>query len=71
MVTQIPISLKINIDLLHELDEETRLGWTKRNGHINKAIRLYLEIQDLRRRVRACPSERDGLIKEFLREHLI
>lgn len=71
MITQIPISLKINTQLLHDLDEETRLGWAKRNGHINNAIRLYLEVQDLRRRVRACPSERDGLIQEFLRENLI
>lgn len=71
MVTQIPISLKINIDLLHELDKEVRLGWQKRNGHINNAIRLYLEVQDLRRRVRSCPQSRDGLIHDFLKEHRI
>lgn len=71
MVTQTPISLKINTDLLHELDEETRHGWTKRNGHINNAIRMYLEVLDLRRSVRACPAARDGLIEAFLKEHRI
>lgn len=71
MVTQTPISLKINTDLLHELDKEARLGWTKRNGHINNAISLYLELQDLRRRVRTSPQARDGLIQAFLKEHRI
>lgn len=71
MVTQKAISLKINIDLLEELDKEANLGWTKRNGHINKAIRLYLDVQDLRRRVRACPSTRDGLIEAFLTDNRI
>lgn len=71
MVTQIPISLKINTDLLHELDEEVRLGWMKRNGHINNAIGLYLELLDLRRSVRACPAARDSLIEAFLKEHRI
>lgn len=71
MITQKAISLKINTDLLEDLDKETRLGWIKRNGHINRAISLYLETQDLRRRVRACPQSRDGLIQDFLKEHLI
>lgn len=71
MVTQTPISLKISTDLLEELDKEARLGWTKRNGHINRAIRLYLQLQDLRRSVRATPQARDRLIQEFLSENLI
>lgn len=69
MINQKAISLKINTDLLQELDNETRLGWTKRNGHINKAISLYLEFQDLRRRTRVCPHDRDWLIEVFLKEH--
>lgn len=52
MITQKPISLKIDTQLLEELDEEARLGWRKRNWHINKAIALYLEVQDLKRRLR-------------------
>lgn len=71
MITQKAISLKIDIDLLEDLDKETRLGWMKRNAHINRAISLYLTIQDLRRRVRACPQSRDGLIQDFLKEHRI
>lgn len=71
MVNQKAISLKINFDLLEELDKEALHGWTKRNTHINRAISLYLEFQDLRRRVRACPAARDGLIDAFLTEHRI
>lgn len=52
MVTQKPISLKIDTELLQQLDAEVALGWTKRNKHINEAIRLYLDYMDTRRRVR-------------------
>lgn len=51
MVNQKPISLKIEFDLLDELDKEVSLGWRKRNNHINEAIRLYLAYKDSRRRV--------------------
>lgn len=49
MITQKPISLKIDNDLLETLDAEVKCGWHKRNWHINQAIRLYLELQDCRR----------------------
>ena len=52
MITQKPISLKIDTELLQELDEEVRLGGRKRNWHINQAIALYLEVQDLNRRLK-------------------
>ncbi len=52
MITQKPISLKIDTCLLQDLDEEVRLGWRKRNWHINQAIALYLEVQDLNRRLK-------------------
>lgn len=51
MITQKPISLKIDTWLLQELDEEVRLGYRKRNWHINQAIELYLEVKDLNRRL--------------------
>lgn len=51
MVTQKPISLKIDYDLLKDLDQEVALGWRKRNNHINEAIRYYLELKDAIRRV--------------------
>lgn len=53
MVTQKPISLKIDTELLQDLDAEVALGWRKRNCIINQAIRLYLSLQDCRRRVRS------------------
>lgn len=49
MITQKPISLKIDTELLQELDAEVALGWRKRNCIINQAIRLYLSLQDCRR----------------------
>lgn len=58
MVTQKPISLKIDTELLQELDEEVRLGWRKRNCIINQAIRLYLSLQDCRREVH-CVGDAD------------
>lgn len=71
MITQIPISLKINAALLQELDEEARLGWPKRNAHINRAISLYLEFQDLRRSIKAYPQARDRLIEAFLKKQKV
>lgn len=63
MVTQKPISLKINTELLQELDEEVRLGWRKRNCIINQAIRLYLSLQDCRRTVK-CLGNADAKVDE-------
>lgn len=69
MVTQKPISLKIDTKILEDLDAEVSLGWRKRNSHINEAIRLYLEALDLRRRVncRSTQKEQQDLIEEFCR----
>lgn len=63
MVTQKPISLKIDTELLQELDEEVRLGWRKRNCIINQAIRLYLSLQDCRRIVK-CIGDPDAKTDE-------
>lgn len=49
MITQKPISLKIDRRLLEDLDEEASFGYHKRNWHINQAIALYLEVQNLKR----------------------
>lgn len=56
MITQKLISLKIDTKLLEDLDAEARLGWKKRNAHINEAIRIYLLIKDKRRYIRCNPS---------------
>lgn len=50
MITQKPISLKIDTTLLEELDYEVSIGWRKRNNHINMAIKFYLEYLDCKRR---------------------
>lgn len=72
MVTQKPISLKVDIDTLEDLDEEVRLGWRKRNWHINEAIRVYLEIQDLNRRLKCYQGAalKHDEIERFLRKRV-
>lgn len=59
MITQKPISLKIDTELLQQLDAEVALGWRKRNYIINRAIRLYLSLQD-RRRLIKCIDNADA-----------
>jgi len=72
MITQKPISLKINTSLLEELDREVALGWRKRNALINEAVRTYLILADSRRRIKACGNvddqvrELERLIKRLL-----
>lgn len=72
MITQKPISLKIDTHLLDELDNEASLGWRKRNWHINQAIALYLEVQDLNRRLKCFPdaSYKHDEVNNFLRNHV-
>lgn len=61
MITQKPISLKIDVQILTDLDKEAALGWRKRNWHINKAIAMYLHVMDARRRIRCAGSIQDKL----------
>lgn len=70
MVTQKPISLKIDTSLLQDLDDEVRLGWRKRNWHINQAISLYLEVQDLNRQLRGRPDQKQDAVERFLRHRV-
>lgn len=70
MITQKPISLKIDTSLLQDLDAEVRLGWRKRNWHINQAISLYLEVQDLNRRIKTCPDLKHDEVERFLRHRV-
>lgn len=53
MITQKPISLKIDTQLLEDLDKEVSLGWQKRNTIINQAIGIYLKLLDGRRHIRS------------------
>lgn len=61
MVTQKPISLKIDTYTLALLDKEVALGWRKRNSHINEAIRFYLDYKDACRRIRAYADRQDKI----------
>lgn len=66
MVTQKPIAVKIDLGLLHELDKEVSLGWRKRNGHINEAIRFYLDYKDTYRRYRSYSVEERSRLRDDL-----
>lgn len=70
MVTQKAMSLKIDRDLLEELDTEVSRGWKKRNGIINDAIRYYLKLKDARRLYKAVILEKnqEAVLNSFLRE---
>ena len=70
MITQKPICLKIDYDLLNELDSEVELGWRKRNWHINQAIRIYLSLQDCRRLYKCVDSDSNKaeVLNKWLRE---
>lgn len=72
MITQKPISLKIDTWLLQELDKEVQIGWRKRNWHINQAIALYLEVQDLNRSLRYYqdPTIKHDAVERFLRHRV-
>lgn len=59
MITQKPISLKIEFDLLQELDHEAACGWRKRNNLINEAVRFYLDYLDTRRRIKTYGDHED------------
>ena len=67
MVTQKPISVKMEYGILKALDEECRTGWMKRNRHINEAVRFYLDLKDTQRRIkcRGSRKEQQDLIEDF------
>lgn len=70
MVTQKPICLKIDNELLELLDAEVALGCPKRNWHINQAIRIYLKLQDTRRLYKCVGSDkiRKDVLNSWMRE---
>lgn len=72
MITQKPISLKIDFLTLEELDKELSLGYYKRNTAINQAIVMYLRVMDARRRIRSYASldDKERVLKELC-SHLV
>lgn len=49
MITQTPISLKIDTAVLEKLNEEANTTWKSRNKLINEAVEMYLELIDAQR----------------------
>ena len=49
MITQTPISVRLNTCTLYKLDAEASNGWLKRNAIINRAVEEYIELQELKR----------------------
>lgn len=73
MITQKPISLKIDTELLENLDTECKRTWRKRNWHINQAISYYLEIMELRRICRNLGSNENNkkaVLNKWLRNRI-
>lgn len=72
MITQKPISLKIDLHTLEQLDKELSLGYYKRNTAINQAIVMYLRVLDARRRIRSYGSldDKERVLKELC-SHLV
>lgn len=70
MVSQKPISLKLDPWVLHELEMEVAASGKKRNRIINEAIALYVKYQDARRYDRCCNHEGnkpDRRVLEFMK----
>lgn len=74
MINQKALSLKLNVDILEELDQEVNMTWKSRNRIINEAVRMYLCAQETRRRARAhgvgspvCDKE----VAEFLKTWIL
>lgn len=61
MITQKPISLKIDAKILEDLDKEVDREWSSRNNLINRAIAMYLRVMDARRLMRQASSVQDKL----------
>lgn len=74
MITQKPISLKINSELLEQLDQEVELTWKKRNAVINDAIAFYLEYKDAYRHEKYANSVGENACQEslaFIKKYLV
>ena len=56
MVTQKPISAKINTCLLEKLDLECAVSAQKRNKTIHCALNIYLDFVDVCRRMKILPG---------------
>lgn len=72
MVTQKPISARISHDTLWAIEQETMLGYTSRNKILNDGARLFLDLIDTRRQIRAHVDARirEKIIRGFIAKWL-
>lgn len=74
MITQTPISLKIDSAVLDKLNQEAEHTWKSRNKLINEAVEMYLELMDAQRYQRY-QDKTDRKVSEqalrFIKKHLV
>lgn len=71
MITQKAISAKLEHEVLEELERESFTSGKKKNRIINDAIRMYVDMQDLKRYL-ACirtESQRFNMTCDILERH--
>lgn len=74
MVTQKPISLKIDCYLLEKLDAEAEGTWKSRNRLINEAVEMYLQLLNVQRYQRYEESNKRPISEEalkFIKKYLV
>ena len=59
MINQKAISVKIDLHIYQELEDEAKIDWKSRNRIINDAIRMYCDARKLQRTIRdkGCDSK--------------
>lgn len=74
MITQTPISLKIDSAVLERLNEEAKDSWKSRNKLINEAVEMYLELMDVQRYQRLQDTQDRKVCKQalmFIKRYLV
>lgn len=74
MIKQKALSLKLDIEILEDLDKELGVTWISRNRLINYAVKMYLDAQDARRRAKMAgvgSPDCDRIIGEFLKSYVL
>lgn len=67
MIRQKPISARVDLEILHQLEQEAFASGYTKNRILNEALALYIWMQDLRRAYVA--MGRQGTLLHLLKEH--
>lgn len=74
MITQTPISFKIDSAVVERLNQEAEHTWKSRNKLINEAVEMYLELKDAQR-YQLYQDKTDRKVSEqalrFIKKHLV